>query len=64
MTLHHEKLETIQPIISSVGCLYENNEKYVYMCFIENNENGWTFYFKTRIYVFNILLVNISGKNH
>jgi len=25
MMLHHEKLETLQPIISSVGCLCENS---------------------------------------
>ena len=30
MTLHHEKLETLQPIISSVGCIYENSISYTY----------------------------------
>jgi hypothetical protein len=28
--LHHEKSETLQPIISSVGCLCENSTCYLY----------------------------------
>ena len=45
MMLHHGKLETLQPIISSVGCLYEYSILYKYQitlivfysCLLSNN---------------------------